>query len=61
MSESTLKPVNMFNEGETVTQIISFNHTSLACLTSNGRILVPGKNFGEWFELPVPSLFTSPE
>lgn len=57
-SKPTLKPVAILNKDETVTQIMPFNG-SLACLTSVGRVLVPGPNFGEWFELPIPPSFSS--
>lgn len=58
-SELNLKPVTTLNEGETLIQIIPFGGGSLACFTSASRVLVPGKNFGEWFELPTPPPFSS--
>jgi len=54
-----LKSVVTLDEGESITQIIPFGNTGLACLTSNSRVLVPGPNFGEWFEIPVPPSFSS--
>ncbi len=59
MSNPDLKSIAALNEGETITQIIPFGNNSLACLTSNGRVIVPGHNFGEWFDLPVPPPFSS--
>lgn len=65
MSESKTKPklkqVLMLNEHETIMQIIQFGNTSIACLTSTSRVLIPGSNFGEWFALPVPPSFSSTE
>lgn len=59
MPDSKLKPVTVLNEGEIIIQIIPFGNTSLMCLTSASRILTPGPGFGEWFELPIPPLFSS--
>jgi hypothetical protein len=55
MSATELKHVDVLDEGETIVQIIPFGNNSLACLTSDGRVLTPGPGFGEWLELPVPS------
>jgi len=52
-----LNQVAMLNEGETIIQIMPFNGT-LACLTSSGRVLAPGPQRGEWFEIPIPPPFS---
>ncbi len=52
--EALIPEVKHLEVGETITQIISFGNRSIACLTTNGRVLIPGENFGQWHALPVP-------
>ncbi len=60
-SKPDLKPVLVLNEHETIIQITQFGNSSIACLTSANRVIVPGPKFGEWFELPTPPPFSFTE
>lgn len=63
MSESkvtelpVMEKITEFNECEVIIQIMPFGNNSLACLTSQGRVLTPAEGFGQWVILPTPSIF----
>jgi hypothetical protein len=55
MSESeNLKEVTVLAQQESIIQIMPFGQGSLACLTSAGRVLIPGASMGQWFQIPTP-------
>ena len=49
-----METVTQLDQFETMTQIMPFGATSIACLTSKGRVLIPGKGFNEWLVVPTP-------
>ena len=51
-----VKKVTELNINELITQVLPFGNGSFACLTSQSRVIAPGKGFGEWIELPTPTL-----
>lgn len=46
--------VEKLSPGESIIQVLTFGQGSLALLTSDSRVLIPGDEVGKWTALPVP-------